>query len=67
LPFGPRLHALAETYPAKALRHLNLLLRDTNRRQSDRAALEHPARKSGHSLSVIALAAFDPRWTLTPQ
>jgi hypothetical protein len=31
--------ALAETYPAEALRHLNLRLRGSKRRQSDRASL----------------------------
>ncbi len=34
--------AMAETYPAEALRHLNIRLRGSKRRQSDRAAIADP-------------------------
>ena len=35
---GPRRVAVAETYPAEALRHLGIRLRGSKRRQADRAA-----------------------------
>jgi hypothetical protein len=51
--------ALAETYPAEALRHLNLRLRGSKRRQSDRAALA-PA-----LLAAMALLSAVPDPALT--
>ncbi len=51
--------ALAETYPAEALRHLNLRLRGSKRRQSDRAALG-PA-----LLAAMALLSAVPDPALT--
>jgi hypothetical protein len=44
---------LAETYPAEALRHLNLRLRGSKRRRSDRAALA-PALLAGMALLSAA-------------
>ncbi|HXT79886.1 MAG TPA: DUF429 domain-containing protein [Acetobacteraceae bacterium] len=44
--------ALAETYPAEALRHLGLRLRGSKRRQSDRAALADALRSAMARLTV---------------
>jgi hypothetical protein len=46
--------ALAETYPAEALRHLNLRLRGSKRRQSDRAALAPALLAAMALLSAVA-------------
>lgn len=61
---APGAVALAETYPAEALRHLDLRLRGSKRRQADRAALAGPlagamARLDAHPTAAMteALAA----------
>jgi hypothetical protein len=50
--------ALAETYPAEALRHLNLRLRGSKRRQSDRAALGPALLAAMALLSAVPDAAL---------
>jgi hypothetical protein len=45
--------ALAETYPAEALRHLGIRLRGSKRRQADRAAVAEPLLAAMHRLGVI--------------
>ncbi len=50
---APGVVAMAETYPAEALRHLGLRLRGSKRRQSDRAALAVPLRDAMARLSVV--------------
>ena len=56
-PFGslmaPGKVALAETYPAEALRHLGLTLKGSKRRQSDRAALAAGLRSVLSHLRVV--------------
>ena len=44
--------AIAETYPAEALRHFNLRMNGSKRRQSDRAALAAPLAAAMAALSV---------------
>jgi hypothetical protein len=51
--------ALAETYPAEALRHFGLRMRGSKRRQADRAALAEPLLAAMPSLD----AAPDPAMT----
>jgi hypothetical protein len=46
--------ALAETYPAEALRHLGIRLRGSKRRQSDRAAVAERLFEAMHRLTVTA-------------
>ncbi len=50
--------ALAETYPAEALRHLGLRLRGSKRRQSDRAALAPALLAAMARLSAVPDAAL---------
>jgi hypothetical protein len=49
---APGAIALAETYPAEALRHLGLRLRGSKRRQADRAALAEPLLAAMEGLGV---------------
>lgn len=65
-PFDGDLHALlapgtvavAETYPAEALRHLGLKLAGSKRRQADRAALAEPLRRAMARLDVVPAPAL---------
>jgi hypothetical protein len=50
---APAAVALAETYPAEALRHLGLKLRGSKRRQADRAALADALRAAMQRLDVV--------------
>ena len=50
----PGATALAETYPAEALRHLGIKLRGSKRRQVDRAAVAAPLLEAMHRLTVTA-------------
>ncbi len=50
--------AVAETYPADALRQLGLKLRGSKRRQADRAALAEPLRAVMAGLSAVPDAAL---------
>jgi len=50
---APGLVALAETYPAEALRHLGLRLRGSKRRQPDRAALAPALRAAMATLRAV--------------
>jgi hypothetical protein len=45
--------AMAETYPAEALRHLGIKLRGSKRRQSDRAAVAQPLLAAMARLDVV--------------
>src|SRR5690349_18348491 len=49
---APGAIALAETYPAEALRHLGIRLKGSKRRQSDRAAVAAPLVEAMRSLGV---------------
>jgi hypothetical protein len=68
-PFDGPLHALltpgavaiAETYPAEALRHLALRLRGSKRRQPDRAALAPALRDAMHRLAVLPSPDLEAR------
>ena len=51
---APRVVALAETYPAEALRHLGIRLNGSKRRQSDRAAVAAGLRDAMLRLDVTA-------------
>ena len=50
---APGAVALAETYPAEALRHLGIRLRGSKRRQSDRAAVAPLLLAAMHRLDVV--------------
>ena len=50
---APGVVAMAETYPAEALRHLEIKLRGSKRRQSDRAAVLEPLLAAMARLRVI--------------
>ena len=50
---APGMVAMAETYPAEALRHLGIKLRGSKRRQADRAAVAEPL--------LAAMARLDVR------
>lgn len=50
--------ALAETYPAEALRHLGIRLKGSKRRQADRAAVAALLRDAMHRLDVAPEAAL---------
>ena len=51
--------AMAETYPAEALRHLGLTLRGSKRRQADRAALAAPRAAAIAQLGARARAGME--------
>jgi hypothetical protein len=51
---SPGVVAIAETYPAEALRHLGIRLRGSKRRQSDRAAVAGPLLAAMERLQVTA-------------
>jgi hypothetical protein len=55
---APGTVALAETYPAEALRHLGIRLTGSKRRQSDRAATAERLRAAMAALDVVADAAL---------
>jgi hypothetical protein len=50
---APGIVAMAETYPAEALRHLNIKLRGSKRRQADRAAVMGPLLQAMERLRVV--------------
>ena len=50
---APNAVALAETYPAEALRHLGIRLKGSKRRQSDRAAVASQLRAAMVTLDVL--------------
>jgi hypothetical protein len=50
--------AIAETYPAEALRHLGIRLRGSKRRQSDRAAVAEPLLAAMARLDVAPVPAL---------
>ena len=50
--------ALAETYPAEAMRHLAIPTRGSKRRQSDRAAVANPLRDAMARLRIVPDAAM---------
>jgi len=54
---APGAVALAETYPAEALRHLGIRLRGSKRRQADRAAVAALLRDAMDRLNVMPVAA----------
>jgi hypothetical protein len=56
---SPGTVALAETYPAEALRHLGIRLKGSKRRQSDRAAVAPSLRAAMAGLAVLPDAALD--------
>lgn len=56
---SPSVVALAETYPAEALRHLAIRLKGSKRRQSDRAAVADQLRSALAALDVLADPALD--------
>jgi len=55
----PGVVAIAETYPAEALRHLGLRLRGSKRRQADRAAIAMPLRAAMERLDAVPDAALN--------
>ena len=55
--------AIAETYPAEALRHLGIKLKGSKRRQSDRAAVADTLFQAMVRLSVTPAAP--PSWTVS--
>ena len=55
---APGTVALAETYPAEALRHLGIRLKGSKRRQADRAAVAAPLLAAMHRLGVAPQAAL---------
>ncbi len=55
---APGAVALAETYPAEALRHLGLRLKGSKRRQADRAAVAAPLLQGMQRLDVVPDAAL---------
>ena len=56
---SPGTVTLAETYPAEALRHLNIRLNGSKRRQSDRAAVVAPLCSAMTALAVLPDPALD--------
>jgi hypothetical protein len=50
---APGIVAIAETYPAEALRHLGIKLRGSKRRQADRAAVATPLLAAMERLDVV--------------
>jgi hypothetical protein len=56
---APGAVAVAETYPAEALRHLGIRLKGSKRRQADRAAVAPPLRNAMQRLGVVPEAALD--------
>lgn len=55
---APGAVALAETYPAEALRHLGIRLKGSKRRQADRAAVAKPLLTAMHRLDVVPEATL---------
>jgi hypothetical protein len=55
---APGTVAIAETYPAEALRHLGIRLRGSKRRQSDRAAVREALMAAMARLGVMPLAGL---------
>ncbi len=55
---SPGVVAIAETYPAEALRHLGIRLRGSKRRQSDRAAVAGLMLAAMQRLQVVPVAAL---------
>ena len=55
---APGAVALAETYPAEALRHLGIRLKGSKRRQADRAAVAGSLRDAMRRLEVVPEAAL---------
>jgi hypothetical protein len=55
---SPGVVAIAETYPAEALRHLGIRLRGSKRRQSDRAAVAGPLLAAMERLQVAPQPAL---------
>ena len=56
---APGTVALAETYPAEALRHLGIRLKGSKRRQADRVAVAAPLRSAMAALAVLPDAALN--------
>ncbi len=56
---APGAVAIAETYPAEALRHLGIRLKGSKRRQADRVAVANPLRSAMATLGVQAEPALD--------
>lgn len=60
---APGMVALAETYPAEALRHLHVVLKGSKRRQTDRATVAGQLRAAALSLDVLPDPALDQAMT----
>ncbi len=58
---APGTIAVAETYPAEAMRHLGLILRGSKRRQTDRAAIAAPLFASLARLDAVPDAMLQAR------
>jgi hypothetical protein len=56
---SPGTIAVAETYPAEALRHLNIRLKGSKRRQADRATVAAPLRAAMAALAVLPDTELD--------
>ena len=56
---APGTVALAETYPAEALRHLGIRLKGSKRRQADSVAVAAPLRSAMAALAVLPDAALN--------
>ncbi len=56
---APGIVAVAETYPAEAMRHLGIRLRGSKRRQADRAAVAPGLRAALAALGATASPALD--------
>jgi hypothetical protein len=56
---GPGRIAIAETYPAEALRHLGLRMGGSKRRQADRASLARPLRAAMEALAARPARALE--------
>jgi hypothetical protein len=56
---APGAVALAETYPAEAMRHLHIRLKGSKRRQTDRAAVADQLRAAMAALDVLPDPALD--------
>ena len=56
---APGAVALAETYPAEALRHLGIRLKGSKRRQADRAAVADQLRAAMAALAVLPDPALE--------